>query len=135
MIGLWVLIGTLAGASVAGVVWRRTHGRVRTRSEVRLLPAKIRDAVDPAAQVTLVQLSTTFCAPCRRARAMLGNLAERTPELHHTEIDVTNEPDLVRELGVLRTPTTLAVDAGGRELFRVSGVPDRGKLLSALRLT
>ena len=47
MIGLWVLIGTLAGASVAGVVWRRTHGRVRTRSEVRLLPAKIRDAVDP----------------------------------------------------------------------------------------
>ncbi|WP_132235493.1 hypothetical protein [Promicromonospora sp. AC04] len=30
--------------------------------------------------------------------------------------------DLVRTLGVLRTPTVLVVDGGGREVARMSGV-------------
>jgi thiol-disulfide isomerase/thioredoxin len=131
MTGVLVLVGTLVLATVAGVLLRRRDGRVRTVS-TSALPADVQELVAPAG-VTLVQLSTTFCAPCRQARVVLANLAERIDGLHHTELDLTERPDLARELSVLRTPTTLAVDGNGTELLRVGGVPKRDELLAALR--
>jgi thiol-disulfide isomerase/thioredoxin len=131
MTGALVLIGTLALAVVAGFALRAREGRIRKARS--LLPEEIRAMLDPNASVTLVQLSTTFCAPCRHARVLLGDLAARTDGLHHTEFDLTERPDLARELSVLRTPTTLAVDSHGTELLRVGGVPNRDTLLDALR--
>ncbi|HEX6356846.1 thioredoxin family protein [Actinophytocola sp.] len=106
------------------------EGRVRATSASGL-PADVRALLVPGG-VTLVQLSTTFCAPCRHTRALLSHLANRTEGLHHTELDLTDRPDLARELSVLRTPTTLAVDAGGTEILRIGGVPKRDELLDAL---
>jgi thiol-disulfide isomerase/thioredoxin len=82
--------------------------------------------------VTLVQISTTFCAPCRHARAVLSPLAERTEGLRHVELDVTDQPEVAQALGVLRTPTTLAFSPAGKELLRVSGVPKAEAVLEAL---
>jgi len=132
MTGLWVLLGTLALAGAAGLVLRARQGRIRRAPSPAALPEDVRRMVDPAASVTLVQLSTTFCAPCRQARVLLADLAERTAGLHHAELDLTERTDLARELAVLRTPTTLAVDARGVELLRVGGVPNRAILLEAL---
>jgi thiol-disulfide isomerase/thioredoxin len=131
MTGAWVLIGTLVLAGAAGLLLRAGQGRVRPSAGS--VPAGVRDVLAPGAAVTLVQLSTTFCAPCRQARVVLADLARRIDGLHHAELDLTDQPDLARELSVLRTPTTLAVDARGSELFRVGGVPDRDALLDALR--
>jgi thiol-disulfide isomerase/thioredoxin len=133
--GVLVLVGTLVLASVVGALLRARAGRVRaarTTSRTDGLPDDVRQALAPTG-VTLVQLSTTFCAPCRQARALLSDLAERTAGLHHTELDLTDRPDLARALSVLRTPTTLAVDERGTELLRVGGVPRRDTLLDALR--
>jgi len=132
MSGVLVLIGTLVLASVAGLAVRARNGRVRETSAKRELPADVRGALAPDG-VTLVQLSTTFCAPCRHARVLLADLASRTEGLHHAELDLTDRPDLARELAVLRTPTTLAIDERGTELLRVGGVPKREALLEALR--
>jgi thiol-disulfide isomerase/thioredoxin len=131
MVGALVLIGTLVLATVAGLVLKARNGRVR-ESVVSGLPEDIRAMVRPAG-VTLVQLSTTFCAPCRHTRVLLSDLAERTEGLHHAELDLTDRPDLARELSVLRTPTTLAVDSRGTEILRVGGVPKRDQLLAALQ--
>jgi hypothetical protein len=60
-------------------------------------------------------------------------MAGSTPGLRHVEFDLTNDPDIARQLGVLRTPTTIAFDATGAELLRVGGVPRRDALLDALR--
>ena len=138
MTGVWVLLGTLALAAVAGLALRNRDGRIRgvgdvPAAEVTGLPEDVRRLLDPDAAVTLVQLSTTFCAPCRHARRLLADLAAGTDRLHHTELDLTHRPDLARELSVLRTPTTLAVDSRGTELLRVGGVPNRDTLLDALR--
>jgi thiol-disulfide isomerase/thioredoxin len=130
--GVLVLLGTLVLAGVAGLALRARSGRVRP-ARAAGLPEDVRRVLDPDAAVTLVQLSTTFCAPCRQARALLADLAERTAGVHHAELDLTERPDLARELSVLRTPTTLAVDANGTELLRVGGVPRRAALLEALR--
>ena len=84
-------------------------------------------------RVTLLQLSTTFCAPCRHTRILLADLASRTGGLRHVEVDLTHHPEWSTPLGVHETPTTLVLDAAGQELFRVSGVPRRGALAEALR--
>lgn len=84
-------------------------------------------------RVTLLQLSTTFCAPCRHTRILLADLASRTEGLRHVEVDLTHHPEWSTPLGVHETPTTLVLDAAGQELFRVSGVPRRGALTETLR--
>lgn len=133
MTGVWVLLGALAVASVLGALWRARQGRVRAVTSVSTVPDEVRALLAPHAAVTLIQVSTTFCVPCRQARALLADLAERTAGLHHAELDVTERPDLAKAVAVLSTPTTLAVDARGTELVRVSGVPNRATLLDALR--
>lgn len=85
------------------------------------------------ADVTLLQLSSTFCAPCRHTRILLNGFAERTQGLHHIEVDLTHHPEWSTPLGVHRTPTTVVLDRGGCELFRFSGVPRRADLAEALR--
>jgi hypothetical protein len=47
-------------------------------------------------------------------------------------VDVAMRPELVRLLGIRRTPTTLVVDPAGVELARTVGVPRRADLLGTL---
>lgn len=136
MIGLWVVLGTLAVAVVVGLVLRARDGRVKAAKDepaTHELPGPVAQALAPENSITLVQLSTTFCAPCRHARAVLSTLAESTTGLGHVELDITDRPELAQQLGVLRTPTTLALTSTGHELLRVSGVPKSAGLRSALR--
>ena len=57
-------------------------------------------------------------------------MASTFPE--HVEIDAEHHLDLVRRLGVTRTPTTLVLDAHGREISRASGAPKRDEVLATL---
>lgn len=149
MTGLIVAGATLVAALVVGLLLRSRDGRIRDAvhadgdgnarpdgpaGDLRDgLPADVREALGrEAADVTLVQLSTTFCAPCRHTRALLTHVAERTAGLGHVDLDVTEKPEIARDLGVLRTPTTIAYARSGAELLRVSGVPKREELLAAL---
>ncbi|GAA2814798.1 thioredoxin family protein [Saccharopolyspora taberi] len=140
--GVWVLLAAVAATLVFGLVWRAREGRVRATADhddegtaLDHFPAELRQRLDdePSADVTLVQFSTTFCAPCRHTRILLADFAERTDGVHHVDIDLTDHPEWSTPLGVHRTPTTLALDGAGREIFRVAGVPRREELGSALR--
>ena len=135
MTGVLVLVGALALAGIAGFALKARNGRITrsTADNAQALPERVRAALDPAAAVTLVQISTTFCAPCRHARALLSHLADNTEGLRHVDLDVTETPEVAAGLGVLRTPTTLALTPAGTELLRVGGVPKSGELLAALR--
>ena len=133
MTGLWVLLAVLAVATALGFLLRGRDGRVRRSKPAADLPAQVRDLIDPSSPVTLVQLSTTFCAPCRHTRVILSDLASKTDGLSHRELDLTDLPEVATSLKVLRTPTTLAYSADGAELLRVGGVPKRDVLVEALR--
>ncbi|MBV8931591.1 MAG: thioredoxin family protein [Kutzneria sp.] len=133
MTGVLVLVGALALATALGFALRSRQGRLTRRVRPTELPAQVRILVDRTASVTLVQLSTTFCAPCRHTRTLLAELASRTDGLSHRELDLTALPEVAAALHVLRTPTTLALTTDGVELLRVGGVPRQGILLDALR--
>ncbi|WP_431313369.1 TlpA family protein disulfide reductase [Streptomyces antnestii] len=83
-------------------------------------------------RATLVQFSSAFCAPCRATRRVLGEVAGMVPGVAHVEIDAEDRLDLVRELGVLKTPAVLVLDASGHIVRRASGQPRRADVIAAL---
>jgi thiol-disulfide isomerase/thioredoxin len=83
-------------------------------------------------RATLLQFSSAFCAPCRATRRLLADVASAVPGVTHVEVDAEHHLDLVRALGVLRTPTTLVLDADGREVSRAAGMPRTSQVLAAL---
>ncbi|KAJ1684512.1 hypothetical protein LUZ63_020267 [Rhynchospora breviuscula] len=83
-------------------------------------------------RATLLQFSSAFCAPCRAARRTLGDVAGIVPGVRHVEVDAEQHLDLVRRLGVLRTPTTLVLDRDGREVSRAQGAPTRQAVIASL---
>ena len=83
------------------------------------------------ADLTVVQFSTAFCAPCRATRARLQQLQRTRPGLAYVHVDAESHLDAVRALDVRRTPTLLYLDRAGRLLGRSSGAP-RPEELTAL---
>ncbi|WP_229073808.1 thioredoxin family protein [Actinoplanes sp. DH11] len=84
------------------------------------------------APVTLLQFSTAFCAPCRAVRRVSGEVAALLPGVRHVEVDAESHLDVVRELGVDRTPTLFVLDAAGRVTRRATGVPTKPQLIAAV---
>ncbi|MFE5393527.1 TlpA family protein disulfide reductase [Streptomyces sp. NPDC056568] len=84
------------------------------------------------ARATLVQFSSAFCAPCRATRRILAEVAGMVPGVAHVEIDAEARLELVRALGVLKTPTVLVLDAAGRVVRRAVGQPRKADVIAAL---
>ncbi|MFF4749563.1 TlpA family protein disulfide reductase [Streptomyces sp. NPDC002514] len=122
-----------AAASGHGGPRRRRSGRtgVRGRDEDRRL-GEAELGGELGARATLVQFSTAFCAPCRATRRVLGEVAGLVPGVAHVEIDAEARLDLVRELGIRRTPTVLVLDAAGRVVRRAAGQPRKADVIAAL---
>ncbi|AXE84057.1 thioredoxin family protein [Streptomyces sp. Go-475] len=133
MTGLVVCVLVLAAASAYGVLRRRRSGRVRVRGRD---DGKRLDAAELGAELgeraTLVQFSSAFCAPCRATRRVLGEVAGLVPGVTHVEIDAEAHLDLVRRLDILKTPTVLVLDAGGRVVRRATGQPRKADVIAAL---
>lgn len=152
-LGAWVLVAAVLLAVAVGGWRALTDGRFRGTHRLRGVEAagdgadgtagtREEDAVDRDARpdegsvlaqtpwadelgerATLLQFSSAFCAPCRATRRVLADVAERTEGVRHVEVDAEHHLDLVRRVGVLRTPTTLVLDSDGREVTRAAGAP------------
>ncbi|MEV7430976.1 MULTISPECIES: thioredoxin family protein [unclassified Nocardioides] len=141
--GTWVLLGAVLLALAVGgwravVDGRFARGRARMQESGTAEPtawsrvaAAVPDAA-PGERATLVQFSTAFCAPCRATRRTLAEVAELVPGVVHVEVDAEHHLALVRDLDVLRTPTTLVLDRSGREVSRAAGAPRKEQVLGAL---
>ncbi|MFC9332040.1 TlpA family protein disulfide reductase [Kitasatospora sp. NPDC057015] len=133
MTGLVVCVVVLALASAFGLLRARRDGRLRVRTRddaVRLSAAEL--GAELGGRATLVQFSTAFCQPCRATRRVLGEVAGMVEGVAHVEIDAEERLELVRRLEILRTPTVLVLDAGGRVVRRAAGQPRRADIIAAL---
>ncbi|WP_405557794.1 TlpA family protein disulfide reductase [Streptomyces sp. NBC_01171] len=108
--------------------WRT---RVRGADDVRRLTTADLGG-EPGERATLVQFSSAFCAPCRATRRTLAEVARMVPGVVHVEIDAEARLELVRELGILKTPTVLVLDADGAVVRRAQGQPRRADVIAAL---
>jgi thiol-disulfide isomerase/thioredoxin len=152
--GLWIALAAVVIALAFGAYRALTDGRFRGTHEVKGAAARGAEAADaepvvaertvwddvvaavPDAQLgeraTFVQFSSAFCAPCRATRRTLSEVVELVPGVVHLEVDAEHHLDLVRRLDVLRTPTTLILDASGREATRAAGAPRKETVLATL---
>jgi thiol-disulfide isomerase/thioredoxin len=128
-----VLVAVLIGASAFGLWRQRTDGRVRTTGASTGPAVTAADIGRPLGErATLLQFSSAFCAPCRTTRSVLGRVADAVPGVVHVEVDAESHLDLVRRLDVTRTPTTLVLDAAGREVRRATAGPRNDEVLDVL---
>ena len=121
--------------TVGGLVHRSRDGRVRAskRSATATLTDEVRALGErPGTKATLLQFSSAFCAPCRATRRTLADVAGMVDGVAHVEVDAELHLELVRRLGILKTPTTLVLDADGVEVLRASGQPRKADVLAAL---
>lgn len=81
----------------------------------------------------LVLYTSAFCAPCVRARSVLGNAEKLLPQARFREVDVPSNLGESESAGIVSTPT-LVVLREGTEVFRASGVPSVQQVLAAAAL-
>jgi thiol-disulfide isomerase/thioredoxin len=157
MTGVVVLLVVLALATVFGVWFQRTSGRITDRKAPLPIPGVVPAADDdppvdiepdePTAQslalaaaldgrmgerATMVQFSSAFCQPCRATRRILEEVTVLVPGVSHVEIDAEDNLELVRTLDIRRTPTVLFLDADGVVRKHASGQPRKADVIAAL---
>ncbi|MBN9606899.1 MAG: thioredoxin family protein [Actinomycetales bacterium] len=122
---LLVLVGLVVASTCVGALTRRGTGRVRVgRGTAEHAHGDLAHA--ERAELTLLQFSSEFCAPCRATARVLGDLAAGDPaRVRHVEVDIAERPELVREHRILQTPTTLLVDRDGAVRGRIGGAVRR----------
>ena len=146
--GAWILVVAVAAALAFGGYRALSDGRFRGTRRVRGLAGGARGrrargrgdslvAGTPwsdrlGERATLLQFSSAFCAPCRATRRTLEQVASSTDGVAHLEVDAEQHLDVVRRLGILRTPTTIVLDARGREVSRAAGAPTPQQVYAAL---
>ncbi len=114
-------------ASVRSLVsrrFRRQHsGHVLTAAEL---------GAELGARATLVQFSSAFCSPCRATRTLLRDVTARIDDVAYVDVDAESHLELVRRLGIVRTPTVVVLDCTGSVVRQASGVPRRDQIDAVL---
>ncbi len=150
--GAWIAVAAVALALGFGLWRAATDGRFRGTHVVRHSAGTADE--DPAAtattagadlvaavgqalgeRATLLQFSSAFCAPCRATRRILDEVTGLVDGVAHVEVDAEHHLEMTRTFGILRTPTTLVLDASGAEVTRATGAPTRDQVLAALART
>jgi thiol-disulfide isomerase/thioredoxin len=131
-IGATVVLAAVAVTALTAWWLRTRNGAVRTVDDERDgTPQAVlrRLGANPGtADLTVVQFSTAFCAPCRATKARLEQLRATRPGLAVVHVDAESHLDEVRELDVRRTPTLFYLDRQGRLVGRSSGAPRPAEL-------
>jgi thiol-disulfide isomerase/thioredoxin len=143
--GAWIVVAAVLAAAIIGLVRAARDGRFRgthrvhgidSSTEPETAEASVLDGTPWQAELgeraTLLQFSSAFCAPCRVTRHVLADVAAGETGVAHLEVDAEHHLELVRRLGILRTPTTLVLDRAGREVARAAGAPTKQQVVSAL---
>ena len=127
------LLIVLAIASAYGFWWKKREGAIRTKKAVpgNRLNAEILGE-DLGSRATMVQFSSAFCAPCKATHALLSQMVIPMDDVKHIHIDAESHLELVRQLDIRSTPTTIFLNREGIEVGRAAGTPKREQVVAAL---
>lgn len=129
--GAYIVIAVVLVSSLLGFLRIRTDGTVRSHKPGSYVTSEeLGHAMGTAA--TFIQFSSPFCQPCKATHDMVSNLISDKPAVAHVDLQVADHLDLVNQLSVMRTPTTVLIDGKGHIEYRVEGAPRPGELAEAL---
>ena len=131
MKSLLPIVIVLGLATAYGLWYQRSRGKVVVRSDKGLITQSM-IGVELGQRATLVQFSSAFCSPCRATRALLEDVTADMADVVHVDIDTEANLELVRQLDIRSTPTTLFLDRKGHEVGRAMGAPKRDQVLGAI---
>jgi thiol-disulfide isomerase/thioredoxin len=123
----------IALASAYGIWWKLSRGAIRTNKSVpdhRLTAQVLGEEL--GSRATMVQFSSAFCAPCKATHALLSQMVTSMSDVKHIHIDAESHLELVRQLDIRSTPTTLFLNSKGVEVGRAAGTPKREQVIAAL---
>jgi len=127
------LLIVLVLASAFGFWWKLRQGAIRSNKAIpghRLDAGVLGEAL--GSRATMVQFSSAFCTPCRATHSLLSQMVIAMTDVKHIHIDAESHLELVRELDIRSTPTTLFINKDGVEVGRAAGTPKREQVLAAL---
>jgi thiol-disulfide isomerase/thioredoxin len=118
-------------ATAYGFWHKRTRGKIVVKADKGLItPAMI--GADLGSRATLLQFSSAFCGPCRATRLLIEDVTADMADVAHVEVDAEANLELVRQLDIRSTPTTLFLDGTGHEVGRAVGAPKRDQVVKAI---
>ena len=118
-------------ATAYGIWHKRTRGKIVVKSDKGLItPVMI--GADLGSRATLLQFSSAFCGPCRATRLLIEDVTADMADVAHVEVDAEANLELVRQLDIRSTPTTLFINGAGHEVGRAVGAPKRDQVLKAI---
>jgi len=127
---LAAVVGLLALATLAGVVWKFTTGRSKRVADGIRIDLKELGAVKNGKPVTefgehttFLQFSSEACSTCKQTAKLFEQLEKTSHGVLHIEVDLTHRLDLAEKFGILQTPTTLVLDSKGIVKSRIGGAP------------
>ena len=127
----FLLVGALlAVASGLVVASRRRDGHFRRGPEAHLSESDLGHAL--GGRATFVQFSSAVCATCPQVHRVLDRVASAHAGVAFVEVSSEDRPDLVRRLGIMRTPTVLLLDREGTITSRSTGAIRSEQALAAL---
>ena len=127
------LLIVLLLSSAYGLWWKRKQGAIRSHKAIpghRLSSDVVGQAL--GSRATMVQFSSAFCTPCRATHALLSQMVTAMNDVKHVQIDAESHLELVRQLDIRSTPTTIFINKDGIEVGRAAGTPKREQVLAAL---
>lgn len=116
-----------------GLWYQRTRGEFRRKKTVngpKLTAAIV--GTELGARATMVQFSSAFCTPCRATKVLLEDMVKTMTDVRYANVDAESHLELVRELDIRSTPTTLFLNHAGVEVGRAMGTPKRAQVHAAL---
>jgi len=116
-----------------GLWYQRTRGEFRKKKTVngpKLTAAVV--GTELGSRATMVQFSSAFCTPCRATKVLLEDMVKTLSDVRYAHVDAESHLELVRELDIRSTPTTLFLNHAGVEVGRAMGTPKRAQVHAAL---
>ncbi len=132
MRSLPLIVVLLALASAYGFWDKKRSGKINVKADDRHSVSESEIGNSLGEHATILQFSSAFCTPCRATRSTLSSVVSHYPKIKHVEVDAESHLELVRRLDIRQTPTTLFLNAEGKEIARAVGAPKRDQVVSAL---
>lgn len=90
------------------------------------------NACTSASASSIIDLTATWCGPCKRQAPILDKLAQSAEAAFRiVKVDIDESPGLAERYDANSVPT-LMVFRGGQEIAQMSGLSDRAELLELL---